>query len=687
MPTSNPVENSRLDLSHGDLELVVTTGAGLKIERCGRVGGPSWGCPGSGLFGARVDGDWLDASLGIASLSRLDPQGPEKATRDVTITLKYASKNVEADLHIASHDHTALIEQWITIRNSGDRSLRIDRMDSLSLLLPAASYQLQYFTSGWGAEFEPVRMPLDGPVHLQSRSGRSSNGIEPWFALLRGEEILTGAVAWSGNWVVRLEPVEGGCVVRAGLHDHGFFADVAPGDSIDSPRVVIAVGHSDIDSVAQQYHRAGRTRWYPKNAVSRQLPVEWNHWWSYEDQAIDEATFRKNIEAAQRLGVELCTLDAGWFGRPNAHWHDVRGDWDTVNATRFPSGVEALSACAHARGLLFGLWCELEGLGREARLGHDHPEFTATRDGAVLGYICFGSPTVQEWAYRTLSRLAEACNCDWIKLDFNVDPGAGCNRSDHGHGPGDGLYSHYMGYYRTLDRFRARHPDVVLENCSSGGLRNDLGIARHTHVSFLSDPDWPEHNLQVFWGATMMLAPEVCLHWGPSQWLTPHTHQSFDPHDPTLTTQELDFAIRTAMLGAAGLSLRLPELPPRVAERIAFHVHLYKTCIRRFVRDGVLHRLTGQPRRDGSGDRWCVFQYSLETEHLLVVFRLSGAEERRTVAPASLRPHARYELRNLDDGSVRLMSGSELMREGIDLDRLCEEDSSIILLSEQRSNA
>ena len=145
-------------------------------------------------------------------------------------------------------------------------------------------------------------------------------------------------------------------------------------------------------------------------------------------------------------------------------------------------------------------------------------------------------PTAQEWAYATLDRLITEYDVDWIKLDFNLDPGAGCDRTDHGHGAGDGLYEHYLGYYRTLERIRQHHPHVVLEACASGGLRIDLGLLRQTHMTFLSDPDWPEHDLQLFWGASTMLAPEVCLHWGWCEWAeNKNPHQTFDPCDPNLT--------------------------------------------------------------------------------------------------------------------------------------------------------
>jgi hypothetical protein len=88
--------------------------------------------------------------------------------------------------------------------------------------------------------------------------------------------------------------------------------------------------------------------------------------------------------------------------------------------------------------LQFGFWCEIEGLGKKVLLNVAHPEFSAAWNGEPSGYVCFGNPGAQEWAYLVLCHLVSENKCDWIKLDFNVDPAAGCNRSDHGHGKGVG---------------------------------------------------------------------------------------------------------------------------------------------------------------------------------------------------------------------------------------------------------
>ncbi|HAB60768.1 MAG TPA: alpha-galactosidase, partial [Lachnospiraceae bacterium] len=88
--------------------------------------------------------------------------------------------------------------------------------------------------------------------------------------------------------------------------------------------------------------------------------------------------------------------------------------------------------------------------------------------------------------YQFITDLVEETNADFIKLDFNLDPEYGCNRIDHGHGQGDGLFQHYREYYRILDAVRERFPNLIIENCASGGLRCDLGMLQHVHTTFLS---------------------------------------------------------------------------------------------------------------------------------------------------------------------------------------------------------
>ena len=671
-----------IDLSTPQLSLAIAA-----PDRLGVPGAPSWlADAASPLFAVMAQGHTLTARS--AGVQLMDVGTDEQADRrTTTLRLRYSELGIEVVHNITVYDASRVVECWQSIRNVGATPIEITRLDSIALELPAADYQIMSFTGDWGREFESVREPLTAVPVLESRRGRSSKDRHPWFALFRPDgAVLSGAVAWSGNWVFRFEPSAAGSIrLSGGLHDWEFAHTLRPSAELRSAPVVLALGeNADLNTVSVEYGRVGRRSWYPRTPLTEQLPVEWNHWWPYEDHDIDEQTFRANVDVAAELGIGVCTLDAGWFGPTDAgsHWYDFRGDWDMVNSVRFPSGLRALSDYVHERGMAFGLWCEIEALGQKARLAETHPEFVALRDGERLGYVCLGNPEAEQWALDMLGGLIERYGLDWIKLDFNLDPGAGCDRADHGHGPGDGLHAHYAGYYRMLETLRGRFPHIVLENCSSGGLRIDLGMVRRTTPTFLSDPDWPEHGLQLIWGASTMLAPPAWLHWGWSHWFTSHPRQTYNPHDPALQPHQLDYYVRIGMLGTFGLSQKLPELPAWIRERYREHIALYRSTLSRFVGAADFYRLTEQPRRDGRGSRWAAFQYRQpgDAEHLVAIFRLPGGGESHTVWPYGIDAERTYTLEWLGEARTSQMSGADLIRYGLRCADLPEEGSALVLI-------
>lgn len=676
-----------LDLSHDCLDLLLGVEDGLVIERLASPGTAELVAGGTG-FAVTADGVQIDGRS-VAFLGHRVTELKGGAVEHVVSTQSQEA-GLRVDWHLVTYPGVAVLETWPVVHNESSKAVMISRVDSVSAELVADQYQLLSFAAtGSCTEFAPSRRSLDsagGSVTLGSLSGRSSNGDHPYFVLSAADgRKIVGCVAWSGNWTIRMEPNGVGYRLSGGLHDTGFSKLLEPGAHVEAPPVVLALGAGeDATRTSGALVEVGRRWWYPP-VDDRFPPTEWNHWWPYVDVRIDEKTFLANVEEAARLGLEVCTLDAGWFGPSDADakWFDYRGDWDLVNWTRFPSGLRLLSDHTHRHGMRFGLWCEIEGLGAKAQLAATRPDLPATRGDERLGYVCFGNPEAREWALATMERLLVDYAVDWLKLDFNVDPGLGCDRTDHGHGEGDGLFEHYVGYYAVLDEMRRRHPDLVLENCSSGGLRIDVGIARRTHITYLSDPDWPEHSLQVFWAALRSLSPDRGLHWAYSEWFDRDylPHQKFDPTDPTLTPRQLDFYTRISMLHAFGLSQRLPDLPDWVADRYRSHIALYKELVRPYLREAEVLELTEQTLRDGQGDRWAGFQYALPTDdHLLFVFRLDHAETVRTIHPRRLRAEQVYVIDDLGRDVRHQRTGAELLA-GMHFDHLEELDSSLLRIS------
>ncbi|UTT63356.1 alpha-galactosidase [Microcella humidisoli] len=588
-------------------------------------------------------------------------------------------------------------ELALTLRNDGEHPVTITRMDPLSLNV-GAEWRTHGFHSAWGDEFRPLRGHAGHHLVLESRSGRSSHGKIPWLGLERGGYVapgvrrgpgdgeppaaLTIAPAYSGNW--HIHAMAGG-FVTAGISPWQFWVDLAPGESVTAPSVVLTVA-SSLDTASLALQRAVAADWLPRTPFTDALPVEWNHWWPYEDQEVDEHVIVDNARIAQLLGIEVATVDAGWFGAadPTSYWQEQRGDWSSVNTARFPSGLEALGQSIRDAGVLPGMWIEAEAVGANSKLRAAHPEAMAHSvegrradpsyrvqtesldpdDPTFLGYVCMGSPAGRAHVLESMSTLITTTGARWIKLDFNIDPDAGCTRTDHGHGAGDGLLRHYEGLYAVLDEVRARHPEIMLEACSSGGLRIDLGLARHVHGFFLSDPDYTEHHLQVLWGVRHLLPPIGILHWSWSQWRGDYPPSWLDWQ--TLSADDFDTTLRAAMLHRFGVSLRLPELRPELLERLRVHVDLFQRELEPFVREGVLLPLSESPERGGYGERAPSIQITHPDGRVLVAgFVLDGGARPRQFWPRGLEPETIYTVTDLADVDPRRTTGIELLEGGL----------------------
>lgn len=594
------------------------------------------------------------------------------------------------------------------LTNTGAATVRVTRMDAASLVLDRSrgQWRTTWFRSAWGDEFRPQHGSTRHDTFLDVRSGRSSHGSAPWLGLEAeaGEAALIVSPAWSGNWHIDLRS-DG--AITAGISPWRFFVDLAAGESVAVPSVVIAAG-VDLDAASVALQRAVRDEWMPRTAFTDTAPAEWNHWWPYEDAEVDERIILDNAREAAALGFEVATVDAGWFGAPDAasDWQEQRGDWDSVNTERFPSGLEALGAGIARAGVLPGIWIEAEAVGSSARLRADHPELLAraedgrrhdpsyrlmtvsldAADPTFLGYVCLGSDAGRRHVLDSMSALIERFGARWVKLDFNIDPDAGCTRTDHGHGAGDGLLRHYEGLYAVLDAVRERFPDLMLESCSSGGLRIDLGLARHVHGFFLSDPDYTEHHLEVLMGAARMLPPLGILHWSQSQWRGDYPPQQLDW--ATLHPDAFDSMVRAALVHRFGVSLRLTELGPELRVRLARHVALYRDVVRPLVRDGVLRSLTPPPERGGLGERAPALQLSDEASdrHVVAAFVLPGGERPAAVPPRGVVADRRYRVTDLSgDAEPVVSSGADLVRAGITLAERHGVTSWLFLIAPVRS--
>ncbi len=576
----------------------------------------------------------------------------------------------------------------LQVQNESPQPVRLSRAD-VGVSFDTENFLLHYFHSDWGAEFTPRSQHIQREFSFGCVSGRSCKGFTPYAECDTGSGYYAMALAWSGNWTCTAFPwAESYCDNRPwtyccvmGLTDGEFYHDILPGKSFTTPAVYIACA-PDREAACLGLRRHYKKHLSPlSEEMFTPMPLEYNTWWPYEDKFIDEEVFQANAEIAKNLGFRYAMLDAGWFGEENEEntWYEKRGDWDKVNTKRFPSGMKALCDKAKAIGIAPGMWCEIEAVGRDADLNRTHEEIIAKRQGRSLGYVCFGSKAGRDWAMGVVDRILGEYGAKWIKFDFNLDPGFGCDRIDHDHGPGDGLYAHYQGYYQFLDQLREKYPDVVIENCSSGGLRNDIGMMSHCPVGFLADPDHTEFHLQLYWGSLSFLHQSCLLHFTWSDVLQNHNLGIACPIQEDTPHSKVDYIVRAALMGIPGFSYKLPELPSWVLERIRELGEFYTARASAFLLHGDAYRLTGQPLTCGQGERFPVFEFTDQDRRGLVfAFRLTGAPQSQTVRLQALEPQRTYTVAWQDAETEYQATGAQLMEQGLTITGLPEEGSEII---------
>jgi alpha-galactosidase len=569
--------------------------------------------------------------------------------------------------------------------------------------LPYPNGHLSYFTSAWGSEYNPAEIDLTYCARIGTWNGRSSNGCAPVFSIhpVWGSDggIFSASIGWSGNWQADFWKADGKQYAAAGLNKDDFFHIIKSGALFDN--IDIYDGTEDPGGDAEDL--AFRFRTYYKNHIRllpeglKDIPVCYNHWWPYEDRWINEDVFFRNAKIASDLGCTNTLLDAGWFGPSAAEgtiesmsWYQKRGDWDRENKALFPSGIKNLGKKVNDEaGIPFGIWCEIEAAGEDASLRTSRPELLGMKNGKPQGYVCMGNPETVRWALEVVKKLVEDYGATWIKIDFNLDP-QGCDCTDHGHGKGDGLYAHYQGFYGFLDEVRKRYPALIIENCSSGGLRGDWGIMKHCHVMFLSDPDYTRHHLQCFWGALSHFHHSACYHFTQSETVGGHNRawdnagKPYSVHSPVTASTSLaafDYMTRAVMTGIPGISQKLIEMPNWALSRLKEHIAFFKSISRDYILNGDIYRLTGQPLSvKDEGEAWCAFQLVREGGSILFVLKSDGGETEKTIRLRGLSTDSLYSISLPGGGEKTCDTGNDLMNRGLSFSTGEKEWSRILIL-------
>ncbi|MBQ8159328.1 MAG: alpha-galactosidase [Clostridia bacterium] len=268
-----------------------------------------------------------------------------------------------------------------------------------------------------------------------------------------------------------------------------FSKNLKPGESFTSVPVCVGVSHADF-SEAMSVLTCVRRRIRRVNRDNEELPVIFN---DYMNCLFGDPTQENEpplIEAAAKAGCEYYVIDAGWYA--SGSWWDGVGEWKE-SRERFPDGLRALTDKIRANGMIPGLWLELEVMGIHCPLADQLPDsWFFTRHGKRVFdrsryQLDFRNPEVRAFATSVVDRLVEEYGAGYIKMDYNIEPGIGPEWDADS--PGQGLLEHERAYIRWLEDIFRKYPDLVIENCSSGGMRMDYAMLSRYSIQSTSDQE------------------------------------------------------------------------------------------------------------------------------------------------------------------------------------------------------
>jgi len=482
-------------------------------------------------------------------------------------------------------------------------------------------------------------------------------------------EYLFIGVCWEREWTLSVERVPEGTRVWMGLDR--FSAIMEPGGSIEVPTVFFGTADGALDDAFNKLHRC------LKELVLLPQPPDfpWAFYdiWSMDAEGVEEALLAE-AGFAQSIGVELLYYDAAWWAFSSVAkdgWGRGIGSYDD-DRRKFPDGLRAFSDAVHKHGMKFGLWVDPTIIDRLWADNGQIPEKWLIREGGeyvVKSYgghwpdlfqLCTGCPEAVEYIIEKLTGIVERFNLDYIKWDDSAFALPHCTRDDHGHQAGNGNYSACGGKYKIWAALIERFPDLILEECG-GPARLDYGLAPYARANWLSDHTTPSLRARMNVEASSYLFPgSFCL----TQIFRDDEYIATE--DPSL----LDTYMRSRMMGGLGMGTYRGTLEERVSlfpqpaiDAIKRNITDYK-AIRHLLKQDI-YRLSLIAEK-----QWQAVEYvSYDGEEAVVfAFRNFCEDPCFCIKPRGLREGAVYNVKSFAKKTSVVMDGSELMRNGINVE-------------------
>lgn len=495
-----------------------------------------------------------------------------------------------------------------------------------------------------------------GNYQMAPEGGRSSEEAFPFFNIESpANQGVVFAIGWSGTWLADFVRKDDKTIsVKSGMKY--FESYLKAGETIRTPGVALLfwegrdrmTGHNKFRRfvLAHQSRKIGGefARYPLSSGFNYRDPAPCTE---YSCLTADYAIAM--IRRYTRFGLipEVYWLDAGWYTGASDYengktWANTVGNW-TVDQGRFPQGLKPIADEAHKVGAKFMVWFEPERVIRGTQWAEEHPEWMLDIPGSNDDtYLLFdlGNEKARIWLSQTIARMIRENGIDYYRQDFNMQPDIYWKANDEPGRVGIKEIRHIEGLYAFWDYLLKEFPNLLIDNCASGGRRIDLEtIAR-------SAPLWRSDY----------------YHYDDPDGYQCHTYglNFFLPLHGTGILQTDKYSFRSSISSALIYNWKITSKQVSVID-MQNCLKEYAAVRPYFYEDYYPLSGTENLTRD---EIWLAYQMHRPSDDsgIVVAFRrLKSPDNSIVVQLSGLRPEKTYTLGNYDNDSVLKKTGRELM--------------------------
>ena len=524
------------------------------------------------------------------------PNGAERTGELLTITLTDNLYPTTVHLYYQTYDDVDMIESWTDITNGEKKTVTLTQFYNPLLPIRRGDVWCTHFHGSWASEGQLYEEPLNnGSLVIKDKDGArnaTANRNEVMISLdgkARENDgaVIGAALLYSGNYRITIDTDDSDY--------HYYFAGINPdnseyhlkkGETFTTPRTAITYSTKGTNGVSQAFHRWARK--YQLRHGDKERMILLNSWEGvYFD--INQPGMDQMMKDIASMGGELFVMDDGWFGDkyPRLVDNSSLGDW-VVDTRKLPDGIPGLLRDAKKNGVKFGIWIEPEMANTISELYEAHPDWIVKAPGRepVLGrggtqvVLDMSNPQVQDFVFGIVDNLlSNYPEIAYIKWDANAPI------MNHGsqYLPMDEQSHLYIkfheGLIKTLERIRAKYPDVVIQDCASGGGRANYGLLPYFDEFWVSDNTDGLQRIRMQWG-TSYFFPAIAM----------ASHISAVPNHAVFRTTSIKYRVDVAMSGRLGMEIQPKNMTDEEKELCRKAIAEYKE-IRPIVQFGDLYRL------------------------------------------------------------------------------------------------